>query len=361
MKSSSHNNEDKETEQLNSLLENSDSENDVDILESERNTVVQCNDENLEGVSSLSSECNSCEAVLNQSLFSQSVNSLQPSLFSEQSEQEDKVGLHSETSSNNSDKDTFETSNMDGMIDTFLEFTGQQNREKALRYLILANGNLEAAVNLSFTAGSSDLLQLPLLSSNLNQTVDNLQINALNVSVLQNLQSTPTTSLMNLVSSESTNNLNSEQNLVEDIASSFLFLPEIKMDDVLSKKLLNGNKTKSHQSIFHLKSPDSTLQQLEDLQFLLSEEVPEIGTGCLKSIDNFTDLFKRGLVELICASLVKSILIEDNNASLRFLQLLEFNIRIITDGFFKTIQNCSRWFYFTKTAHESAKFTSSYC
>jgi len=240
-----------------------------------------------------------------------------------------------------------EAAEIEGTIDTFLEFTGGQDRDKARRYLVATGGDLEQAANLFLSGTPLEVLEPPPSSRNNHRNTSR-----------QNLPSgvvLPPFVMERLGEFESRlSGLRSGSHL----EAAILALAGGDLEGLLSSAG-EGNRNTSNVVI---NDKDRAKIQIDALGNGVCDKVPEIGTACLRSVATAELYLELGLGRAISEGLTMSV--NGGEDAMRFLQLAECVMRIICDGHSAAVSNCCWWFIPARRAgsrrYARASFTETF-
>jgi len=233
--------------------------------------------------------------------------------------------------------------NMEEMVDTFLEFTGSEDRDRALRFLLAADGRLEQAVNLFLSGASLESFEPPVLTTR---------------SRAARNQSTSTGGLFGTVNGAA--NEETRQPADAALQASWLYqrhLRHARAQNVMDSSLfaftndvenlvggvLNSSRL-SGQSHRILDDSQRASANVEALRAGMWEKTPEIGADCLRSVTHAERYLKLGLARVAADSLPIAICSGEDNAAVRLLQLIECLLRIVSDGHSDAVSYCGWWF-----------------
>mmetsp|Transcript_2079 Transcript_2079/g.3772 ORF Transcript_2079/g.3772 Transcript_2079/m.3772 type:complete len:3081 (+) Transcript_2079:509-9751(+) len=256
-----------------------------------------------------------------------------------------------------------ETANVEveGSIDTFLEFTGSQDRDRARRYLIAAEGRLEQAVNLFLSGSPLELLEAPLVTSRVRMNRNN----DAGSSVLPNYlhHSRMATSDRNSGQDETSpggHHRNSwlhqrhagmhagqggGVNSATDMENALMALGGAALEDIISGGSISGSsRLSSLQTNRILDDTQRATAHVDALRSGIWDKTPEVGASCLRSVRLAVMYFEFGLPRVIAECLPMAICAGEDAMAVRFLQLLECTMRIICDGHSETVKHCGWWF-----------------
>jgi len=235
-----------------------------------------------------------------------------------------------------------EEEQLEAQIDTFLEFTGTQDRGRARRYLEAADMSTEQAVNLFLSGSSLDVLEAS--TSDGPSTLQGLMYAAQRRAA--GAQAVPSSRALWLLGNRGNNNDGGGGN-GEGIMA-FSGLSRSEMDDLYITAAggsgAGGRLSALQQSNQIVDEAERANIHVESLRAGIWDKAPEVGAGCLRSVENAERYLKLGLAKVIADNLPLSIQTGDDGVAVRFLQLIECVMRMISDGHSECVKYCGWWF-----------------
>lgn len=239
-------------------------------------------------------------------------------------------------------------------VNTFLEFTGSTDRDRARRFLIAAGNQLEQAVNLFLSGTPLEMLEAPLRAARgRNQRT---RTRGLGTNLLPTFQASVAgaTGAPAAADERSPNSSESERSSwvyrmagarnMGDMDSALLSMTGADISAMLGSGVQGYYSNGPLGSNKIMDDSQRAQAHIQALRTGIWDKAPEVGATCLRSPALVEMYLELGICKVIAAGLPMAICAGEDGFAVRLLQLLECIMRIVCDGHSACVAHCGWWF-----------------